>query len=100
MGHFLLDAADRFIAEIAQDAVGRNVVVAVVGGVGDFDFDIKVGQLGLDDLGDVDHLVVFEAEIEGAAVDFSGRRLDEQTIEIDHVGHADIRSALLVRRAR
>ena len=71
------------------------MVVAVVRRIRHLDFDIQIGQLGLDDLRDVDDLVVFEAEVEGAAIDLVGRRFHEDAVEVDHVGHADIRAPLL-----
>ncbi len=95
MSHLLLDAADRFVSEIAQDAVRGNMVVAVVCRIGHFDFHVQVGELGLDDLGDVDDFVVLETEVEGAAIDFLRGSCDQQPVEVDHIGHADIRAALL-----
>ena len=69
IGHLLLDAADRLVAQVAQDAVRRDVVVPVVGRVGHLDLNAQIGQLRLDDFGDVDHLVVFETEIENVPPD-------------------------------
>ena len=95
MSHLLLDTADRLVAQVAQDAVRRDVVVPVVGRVGHLDLNAEIGQLGLDDFGNIDHLVVFETEIESAAIDLFDRCFEQDAVEIDHVGHADIRTPLL-----
>jgi hypothetical protein len=74
--------------------VGGDVVVAAVEGFGDLDLDAEVGELGLDEAGDLDDLQVLEAEVERAPVDLLGRGLEELAVEVDHVGHADVRPAL------
>src|SRR2546423_9357496 len=93
--NFLANRTDRLVVKRVQNLLGRDVVIALVERFCYFNIHGKIGQLVLNDLGYLDDFMVLETEIEGSAIDHPGIKTYEKAVQIYHVGHPHVWTALI-----
>src|SRR2546428_12323017 len=93
--NLVANRTDRLVTQHSEDLFRRNMIITLVQGLGNFYLHLQIGQLRLNELCDLYDFVVFKTEIKRPAVDKPGICFDQDAVEIHHVCHPNVGSALL-----